>query len=318
MHIALEPLDFIARLGALVPKPGVNLTRFHGVFAPNYQGRGGKIPGKKTQTITMLKIVKWFGRVAIVVVSIVLTIMVVRAFDARRLPDLQPWHTAVFTEEYRVTSTDSNLSLKEFLEREDRLFEELSTRVDVKPRDNPDAILSRYVMGSRAYPGRFTRNWNRSYELIPDNPKGGVVLLHGLTDSPYSMRAIAEIFHSQGFYVLVPRLPGHGTTPSALRSWSNIRWSRLSIAALPGLPSTRADWINLTGSETAPNIAEIYVLDDHVKLVLEVYVGDLKTFEELIPDGWLKELGGHQLDSINGLPVATRQWSKAIISTHGM
>ncbi|MDH3673044.1 MAG: alpha/beta fold hydrolase, partial [Gammaproteobacteria bacterium] len=33
----------------------------------------------------------------------------------------------------------------------------------------------------------------------------------------YSMRAIAEIFHSQGFYVLVPRLPGHGTTPSALR-----------------------------------------------------------------------------------------------------
>ncbi len=31
-----------------------------------------------------------------------------------------------------------------------------------------------------------------------------------------------------------------------------------------------ADWINLTGAETSPNIAEIYVLDDHVKLVLEV------------------------------------------------
>ena len=34
-HIILEPLDFIARLTALVPKPRVNLTRFHGVFAPN-------------------------------------------------------------------------------------------------------------------------------------------------------------------------------------------------------------------------------------------------------------------------------------------
>ena len=34
-HIVLEPLDFIARLAALVPKPRVNLTRFHGVFAPN-------------------------------------------------------------------------------------------------------------------------------------------------------------------------------------------------------------------------------------------------------------------------------------------
>ena len=31
----VEPLDFIARLAALVPKPRVNLTRFHGVFAPN-------------------------------------------------------------------------------------------------------------------------------------------------------------------------------------------------------------------------------------------------------------------------------------------
>ena len=34
-----EPLDFIARLAALVPKPRVNLTRFHGVFAPNSKHR---------------------------------------------------------------------------------------------------------------------------------------------------------------------------------------------------------------------------------------------------------------------------------------
>ena len=34
-HVLFEPLDFIARLAALVPKPRVNLTRFHGVFAPN-------------------------------------------------------------------------------------------------------------------------------------------------------------------------------------------------------------------------------------------------------------------------------------------
>lgn len=34
-----EPLDFIARLAALVPKPRVHLTRFHGVFAPNSKYR---------------------------------------------------------------------------------------------------------------------------------------------------------------------------------------------------------------------------------------------------------------------------------------
>jgi len=32
-HVIFEPLDFIARLAALAPKPRVNLTRFHGVFA---------------------------------------------------------------------------------------------------------------------------------------------------------------------------------------------------------------------------------------------------------------------------------------------
>ena len=52
----------------------------------------------------------------------------------------------------------------------------------------------------------------------------------------------------------------------------------------------RADWINLTGAETSPNIAEIYVFDDHVKLVLEVYIGDLTTFDDLVPDAWLKRL----------------------------
>jgi len=38
-HVIFEPLDFIARLAALVPKPRVNLTRYHGVFAPNSKHR---------------------------------------------------------------------------------------------------------------------------------------------------------------------------------------------------------------------------------------------------------------------------------------
>ena len=51
----------------------------------------------------------------------------------------------------------------------------------------------------------------------------------------------------------------------------------------------KADWINLTGAETAPNIAEIYVMDDHVKVQLEVFVGDLETFAALVPDSWMTE-----------------------------
>ncbi len=32
-HVVFEPLDFLARLAALVPLPRVHLTRYHGVFA---------------------------------------------------------------------------------------------------------------------------------------------------------------------------------------------------------------------------------------------------------------------------------------------
>ena len=39
MHVIFEPVDFIAKLAAQVPKPRVNLTRFHGVFAPNSKHR---------------------------------------------------------------------------------------------------------------------------------------------------------------------------------------------------------------------------------------------------------------------------------------
>ncbi len=45
-HVIFEPLDFIARLVALVPKPRVNLTRFHGVFAPNSAHRAQVTPVK--------------------------------------------------------------------------------------------------------------------------------------------------------------------------------------------------------------------------------------------------------------------------------
>ncbi|MBK7727785.1 MAG: transposase [Gammaproteobacteria bacterium] len=43
-HVVFEPLDFIARLAALVPRPRVNLTRYHGVLAPNHRWRAEVTP----------------------------------------------------------------------------------------------------------------------------------------------------------------------------------------------------------------------------------------------------------------------------------
>lgn len=46
-HVIFEPLDFIAKLAALVPKPRANLTRFHGVLAPNSKHRINVTPAKR-------------------------------------------------------------------------------------------------------------------------------------------------------------------------------------------------------------------------------------------------------------------------------
>ena len=48
--------------------------------------------------------------------------------------------------------------------------------------------------------------------------------------------------------------------------------------------SVQADWINLSGAQNAPNIAEIHINNDHVKVELEIFVNDLVTFDRLIPD----------------------------------
>ena len=43
-QVAFDPVDFIARLAALVPKPRVNLTGYHGVLVPNHRWRGWVTP----------------------------------------------------------------------------------------------------------------------------------------------------------------------------------------------------------------------------------------------------------------------------------
>ena len=67
------------------------------------------------------------------------------------------------------------------------------------------------------------------------------------------------------------------------RYFGSLFWAAL---LLTHAASAQADWVNLSGAEVAPNIAEIYVEDDGVRVVLEAYVGDLETFADLIPAAW--------------------------------
>jgi hypothetical protein len=49
-HIVMTPLEFMQRLAALVPRPRLNLIRFHGVLAPNAKLRPQIIPGRPTHS----------------------------------------------------------------------------------------------------------------------------------------------------------------------------------------------------------------------------------------------------------------------------
>jgi hypothetical protein len=61
-HVISEPLDFIALPAALVPKPRVNLTRFHGVFAPSSKHRMRVTPGRRVRAVRVRRQRIWMNR----------------------------------------------------------------------------------------------------------------------------------------------------------------------------------------------------------------------------------------------------------------
>ena len=63
--------------------------------------------------------------------------------------------------------------------------------------------FDRFRSGSVANPEKILdRNWNRSFVFKAEKPIGGVLLVHGLSDSPYSLRALAERLHAEGYTVV--------------------------------------------------------------------------------------------------------------------
>ena len=48
-HFVFEPLEFLAKLAALVPRPRANLTRYHGVLAPNAKYQSLVVPAPDRQ-----------------------------------------------------------------------------------------------------------------------------------------------------------------------------------------------------------------------------------------------------------------------------
>jgi len=153
------------------------------------------------------------------------TALAVYIYLLDKRPDLSVWHVADLDEEF---TADSGISdFKQYLAMEERLFEQLDRLVYDQVPTGPENAINRYSRGSLSDPGRWPVNWNRSFEMAHERPRAGVLLLHGLSDSPYSLRALGEGLHAAGATVLGLRIPGHGTAPSGL---VETRWQDMAAA----------------------------------------------------------------------------------------
>lgn len=68
-----------------------------------------------------------------------------------------------------------------------------------------------------------------------DGSTTGVLLVHGFTGSPQTMRLWGEYLGGRGYTVLCPRLPGHGTRPADLHTTGWRDWLGEAEMALTGL-----------------------------------------------------------------------------------
>lgn len=80
----------------------------------------------------------------------------------------------------------------------------------------------------------------------PEGGPHGVLVLHGFTGNPHSMRPLAEAFAAAGFAVEMPLLPGHGTAVEDMIPTTFADWSAAAEEALERLAG-RADRLVVAG-----------------------------------------------------------------------
>jgi alpha-beta hydrolase superfamily lysophospholipase len=200
--------------------------------------------------------------VLVLVVVAGAAILAFRAWDSQRGPPLDPWHTYV-PKDLHADEIDK-VDWASYLKHEDEIFRDVRREVVDKIDAAARVPGNRYFAGSPMFPGNFKHDFNRSYILEPDGPPvGAVVLLHGLTDSPYSLRHIARLYRDKGFVAVAIRMPGHGTVPAGLtdaewEDWEaatrlSVREARRRIGA--GKP------LHIVGFSNGGTLAMNYTLD---------------------------------------------------------
>ena len=198
----------------------------------------------------------------VLVVVAGIALLALSSYRALGEPRLHVWHTFV-PSELRAEQLDT-ADWTRYLVQEDAAIASVRAEVSQKLAPDERVPINRYFEGSPIYPLHFAHNWNRSYVMEPDGkPLGVVVLLHGLTDSPYSLRHIAERYRGHGFVAIGIRLPGHGTVPAGL---TDTRWEDWMAATRLAVREARRRVpgpapLHLVGYSSGGALAMKYALD---------------------------------------------------------
>ena len=190
----------------------------------------------------------------------VVTLALVVIVHLQSRPNLKLWHKVYLDAEFTADSPVSDLA--GYLALEERLFAQLNRQVlDRLPA--PDRVpINRYHRGSLTDPDRWEKNWNRTFELTTPAPTAGVLLLHGMSDAPYSLRRLGLDLNEKGACVMGLRLPGHGTIPSGL---VHLEWQDMAAAvrlAMRYLGDRIGDKpLFIVGYSTGGSLAVSYALD---------------------------------------------------------
>ena len=157
---------------------------------------------------------------------------------AESLPELDGWHLEAPASEFTAQLEGPDFTFDDYLSLEDDIFGELAALEAGPWRSTAIGPINRFNPDSISHPDKHgDRNWNRSLLREASEPKGGVLMIHGLSDSPYSLRGMSQRLHQEGYTVLLLRVPGHGTCPGAL---ARVEWKDWAAAVRVAARDLRA------------------------------------------------------------------------------
>jgi esterase/lipase len=111
----------------------------------------------------------------------------------------------------------NDLPFAEYIRQTEQMI--MSARADINAANRAVILDANLPFELKPDSNRYPPDRNGRYEK-------GILFLHGLSDSPYLVKAVSRHFQTRGFLVRSILLPGHGTVPGDLLQVTSKEWIR--------------------------------------------------------------------------------------------